>query len=175
MRSLWSDEDPTIRVRSRSICALIAKHILHKDRLRESELTWLQNVLGESSNAIYNSLENPSVVDNMNIDSFVYAVLSHDLPAVQTTSFVDTLAILMGVGEKTDTRIGSFRMGFSRLLQRAETDDHLREVADKLRRIYEAMFPSAAPEPLTSLSIGLQPLSWTDFPIPWRSTPTYHI
>ncbi|KAH9172719.1 hypothetical protein EDB89DRAFT_856587 [Lactarius sanguifluus] len=153
MRSLWADEDPAIRVTSRSICALLAKHILHKYPPRDSELAWLQDVLGESSNTIYNSLQDPPTVNNMNIDSFVYGVLSYptgDLPAAQATSFVDTLAILMGVGSKTAIRRGSFEGGLYGLLRRAENDDHLREVADKLREISKAMFPSAAPEPSTS-------------------------
>ncbi|KAH9074296.1 hypothetical protein EDB83DRAFT_2356101 [Lactarius deliciosus] len=153
MRSLWADEDPVIRVTSRSICALLAKHILHKYPPRDSELAWLQDVLGESSNTIYNSLQDPPTVNNMNIDSFVYGVLSYptgDLPAAQATSFVDTLAILMGVGSKTAIRRGSFEGGLFGLLRRVEKDDHLREVADKLREISQAMFPSAASEPSTS-------------------------
>ncbi|KAI9456352.1 hypothetical protein BJY52DRAFT_1276353 [Lactarius psammicola] len=153
MRSLWADEDPTIRVTSRSICALLAKHILHKYPPHDSDLAWLTDVLGVSSNTIYNSLEDPRTVNNMNIDSFVYGVLSYptdDLPAAQATSFVDTLAILMNVGSKSAIRRGSFEPGLSGLLRRAENDDRLRQIADKLRRISEAMFPSAAPKPSTS-------------------------
>ena len=154
MRSLWADKDPAIRVTSRSICALLARHILRKFPPHDSELAWLQDVLGESSNTIYNSLENLNTVDNMNIDSFVYGVLSHtsgDLPVEPATSFVDTLAILMSAGSKTVIRKRSFEEGFSELLRRAENDDRLREVAaDKLRRISEAMFRSAAPKPSTS-------------------------
>ncbi|KAF8269478.1 hypothetical protein EI94DRAFT_1725110 [Lactarius quietus] len=153
MRSLWADKDPAIRVTSRSICALLARPILHKYPPRDSELAWLQDVLGETSNTIYNSLQNPRTVNNMNIDSFVYSVLSDptgDLPAAQATSFVDTLAILMSAaGSQTAIRRNSFEGGFSELLRRAENDDHLREVAVKLRRIFEAMFHSAAPKPST--------------------------
>jgi hypothetical protein len=157
MRSLWADEDPAIRVTSRSICALLTRPILHKSLLRDSELAWLQEVLGESSNRIYNSLESPQTVNNMNIDSFVYGVLSYqtgepdDFPVAQATSFVDTLAILMNAGGTTGIRKSLFERGFSELLRRANDNNRLREVADNLRRIYEAMFP-AAPNPSTSYS-----------------------
>ena len=157
MRSLWADKDPAIRVTSRSICALLARPILHKYPPRESELAWLQDVLGESSNTIYNSLQNPHTVNTMNTDSFVYGVLSDttdDLPAAQATSFVETLAMLMSAGSGTTIRKSLFEGGFSELLQRAESDNHLlvHKVADKLRRIFEAVFPrpSAALKPSTS-------------------------
>ena len=153
MRSLWVDADPSIRVTSRSICALLARHILRKSPLHESEVAWLEDVLGESSNAIYNSLQDVSAVDDMNVDSFVYGVLSHsteDLPVAEATSFVDTLAILMNAGSKTALRRSIFEGDFTRLLRRAQKKDHLCAIVDKLRRISEAMFPSAAPKPSTS-------------------------
>ena len=152
MRSLWADKDPAIRVTSRSICALLARPILHKYPPRESELAWLQDVLGKSSNTIYNSLQNPLTVNNMNVDSFVYGVLSDltgDLPVAQATSFVDTLAVLMNAGSKTAIRRSLFEGGFSELLRRVD-NNHPRAVADKLRKIFEAMFPSAVPKPSTS-------------------------
>jgi hypothetical protein len=86
----------------------------------------------------------------MNIDSFAYGVLSYetgDLPAEPAVAFVDTLAILMNAGDKTAIRKSSFETGFSELLRRAENDHHLREVADKLRRISEAMFHSPPTNP----------------------------
>jgi hypothetical protein len=70
-----------------------------------------------------------------------------DLPAEPAVSFVDTLAILMNAGDKTAIRKGPFEIGFSELLHRAENEDHLGEVADKLRRISEAMFHSAPARP----------------------------
>ncbi|KAH9018713.1 hypothetical protein EDB85DRAFT_600337 [Lactarius pseudohatsudake] len=148
MRSLWADEDPAIRVTSRSICALLARRLLHKYPPRESELAWLQDILGETSNTIYNSLENPRTVDNMNIDSFTYGVLSYqtgDLPDEAATSFVDTLAILMGAGSMTALHRGHLEEGFSELLRRAKNKGHPCEIADKLRKISEAIFRSEAP------------------------------
>ncbi|KAH9054828.1 hypothetical protein EDB87DRAFT_1644897 [Lactarius vividus] len=150
MRSLWADKDPSIRVTSRSICALLARRILRKYPLHESELAWLQDILGESSNTIYNSLGNSRSVDDMNIDSFTYGILSYqtaDLPDEVATSFVDTLAILMDAGSKTTLHRGNLEGGFSELLRRAKNKDHPCEVADKLRKISEAIFRSAAPTP----------------------------
>ena len=153
MWTLWTDTDPAIRITSRSICALLASHILHKPSLRDSDLAWLQDVLGQSSNRIYNSLGDRSTVDNMNIDSFVYGALSYptgDLPVESAASFVDTLAILMSAGDKTAIRRSIFDGGLSGLLRRAENDDRLLEVADQLWRISEAMFPPGAPNAPTS-------------------------
>jgi hypothetical protein len=52
MRALWHYSDTTIRVISRTICALIAKQVLRINQLREPELRWLQEVTGEISNGI---------------------------------------------------------------------------------------------------------------------------
>ena len=148
MRPLWADRDPTIRVTSRSICALLARHIKYPPR--DSELAWLQDVLGQPPTAIHNALEGHGHVGNMNIDSFAHGVLSSeagDLPAETAVTFVDTLAILMNAGDRTAIQRSSFETGFSELLQRARNDDHLRGLVVKLRRISEAMFhpPPANP------------------------------
>jgi hypothetical protein len=52
MRPLWADTDPHIRIISRSICALLARHLVRKQPLEEPELAWLQEVIGKSSNTI---------------------------------------------------------------------------------------------------------------------------
>jgi hypothetical protein len=143
MRPLWTDKDPTIRVTSRSICALLARHIKYPPR--DSELAWLQDVLGQPPTTIHNALEGLGNVDNMNIDSFAHGVLSGetgDLPAEPAVAFVDTLAILMNARDKTAILENPFKQGFSELLRRAENDHHLREVANKLHRVSEAMFRS---------------------------------
>ena len=150
MRALWADEDPAIRVTSRSICALLARHILRNPRTRNSEsrLLWLQDVLGESSSTIINSLENLITADKMNVDAFVYGVLSYptgDLPVAQVSRFVDTLAILMNTGSNTAGHKKAFEEGVSGLVRRAEYDERLRAVADKLRKTSELVFPFAVP------------------------------
>ena len=150
MRALWADTDPAIRLVSRSICALLARHLLRKDPLEESELAWLQDVMGKPSNTIYNSLNDLAKADVMNLDSYVYGVLSHDaddLPVKEATIFLDTLAILACAGSQVTFRRDVLEQGISSLMRRAEEEDcRLLEVVGKLCRIYEAVFkfPSAS-------------------------------
>ena len=97
MRPLWADTDPDIRIVSRSICALLARHLVRKQRLEESELAWLQEVMGISSNTIFNSLrlDDISKADSMIFDSYVYDVLSNqmvDPPAKAATVFMEMVA-----------------------------------------------------------------------------------
>ena len=96
MRILWTDDDPVIRVTSLSICALLAKHFL---REYPPDLAWLEDVLGESRNTIFTSLNDLATVDSMNIDSFVHGVLSSDQSdsdnLLNDQVFVETLLILM--------------------------------------------------------------------------------
>ncbi|KAI9439792.1 hypothetical protein H4582DRAFT_1942943 [Lactarius indigo] len=145
-----------IRVTSRSICALLVRRILRNRPTRGSELLWLQDVLGESSNTILNSLGNLTTVDHMNVDSFVYGILSYptgDLPVAQVTCFVDTLAILMNAGGKMAIiHKNIFEEGLSELFRRAEHDSRLHAVVEKLRTTSKSVFPAAAPEPKLSIS-----------------------
>ena len=104
MRGLWDDSDTTIRVTSRSICALLAKQVVRDggDTLGEPQIHWLQAVTGGDLNRMYNS--DPPTLDRMIIKSFVYEVFSKlevdgDLP---TESFKETLAILLDVGTDAD-------------------------------------------------------------------------
>ncbi|KAN0130500.1 hypothetical protein V8E53_011586 [Lactarius tabidus] len=151
MRTLWADTDPAIRVTSRSICALLARSILLTSPPRGSGLVWLCHVLRQLPNTIYkaHNSKDISTLDNMNVDSFVHGVLSNepdDLPPESLKIFVDTLAILMNAEDRTAIRRRPFEKGLSELLRRVE-DGRLSEVADKLRRISEAMFPSTDSEP----------------------------
>jgi hypothetical protein len=137
MRTLWADGDPSIRLVSRSICALLARQLLRRHRLEQSELAWLQDVTGESSNTIFNSLGDLPTVDHINLDAYVYGVLScqtDDLPVKQATFFAETVTIL--------TSTGSVRI--SGLLRRAnDQNNRLREVAEQLRRIYARSRPES--------------------------------
>ena len=158
MRELWAYGDPTIRMTARSICALLAKPLLHKDRwqLEQPELAWLQDVLGELSRTIYDQLGDYTVVDDINIDSFVYGVFSHqtgfsDLPSTQATSFIETLAILMSAGTGTritDIRRETFDVKLEYLIQRVDGNGHQYRdnIVHKLRRIFQDIFPSAGPQ-----------------------------
>jgi Family of unknown function (DUF6535) len=144
MRALWADTDPSIRLVSRSICALLARYFLRKYPLERSELAWLQDVMGKPSSAIYNSLDDLAKADTMNLDSYVYGVLSHDtddLPIEEATIFMDTLAILASAGSQVTFRRSVLEVGIFSLMKRAEEEDgHLLDVVEKLRRIYQAVF-----------------------------------
>lgn len=150
MRPLWGDADPSIRIVSRSICALLARYLLRKYPHEESELAWLQNVFGRSTHTIFNSLPNLAAVDYMNLDAYVYGVLSHqtnDLSSKQATSFMATLTILTSTagGERVFRR--SVAEGeITAFVRRAnEQDNRLREVVEPLRRIFEGVFTAPTP------------------------------
>jgi uncharacterized protein DUF6535 len=106
MRALWRDSDTTIRVISRSICALIARQVLRIYPLGEADQRWLQEVIGETSNRIYNA--EVVIRDQMNLNSFVYGVFSgqvDDLSTEDALCFKKTLAILLDV--RTDPHFAS--------------------------------------------------------------------
>ena len=126
MRALWADTGPAIRLISRSIYELLARHLLHKDPLEESELAWLQDVMGKPSNTIHNSLHDLAKADAMNLDSYVYGVLSHDaddLPVKEATIFLDTLAILACAGDQVTFYRDVLEQGISSLMRWAEEED----------------------------------------------------
>ena|SRR6266702_6752319 len=148
MRSLLADKDPTICVTSHSICALLARHILHKYPPRDSGLAWLQDVLGQPSNTIYNALENLGTVDMTRLFMASFHIRRATF-RLRRPSFVDTLAVLMRTGSETAIHRGAFEGGLSEFLRRAEIEDHLREVPDKLCRISEVISPTGL-ESLTS-------------------------
>jgi hypothetical protein len=151
MRTLWADSDPSIRITARSICALLAKHLLHKHILEESELAWLQEVMAMPSNTIFNALGNSSAVDSMNLNAYVYGVLSRqteDLPTRQATSFLETMSILTNARGDFVFRGVIIEGGISALIQRADGQDgRLGEVIGQLRRAYERASPSPTPTP----------------------------
>lgn len=157
MREFWANRDPTIRMTARSICALLAKYLSRKDseQIGQPELAWLEDVLGKRSGIIYSQLGNYTALDNMAIDSFVYGSLSHqtdysDLPFAQATSesFIESLVILTNSGTRIDDihrDIRVFADKFGSLVRRVEGSSHQHRdsVVDKLRRIFQDVFPSA--------------------------------
>jgi hypothetical protein len=116
--------------------------------------------MGKSSNTIFNSLDNLAKADSMNLDAYVYGVLSHqtvDLPTGVATFFMEMVAILASAGSQATFRRSVLEGGISSLMQRAEEQEgDLREVVGKLRRVLETVFPSAAQEPRISNSLNRQ-------------------
>jgi hypothetical protein len=99
MRRLWNDSNNSIRITSRSICALVARQVLRKRRIKDADLTWLEEVTGESSNAIHEA--NRPIRDQMNFRSFVLGALPNYANHLSTDDdllFKKTLAILLDVG-----------------------------------------------------------------------------
>ncbi|KAI0279002.1 hypothetical protein BGY98DRAFT_970746, partial [Russula aff. rugulosa BPL654] len=126
MRPLWADTDPHVRIVSRSICALLARHLVRKQPLEEPELAWLQEVMGKSSNTIFNSLDDISKADSMNFDSYIYGVLANQSSESQA-------AFRRSVLER-------------RISESAESN----EVIGRLHRVLETVFPSVVDEPRIS-------------------------
>jgi hypothetical protein len=124
MRALWKDDNNSIRITSRSICALIAIRVGRKDRLQEEELRWLQDVTGETRRDISNA--DVKTRGRMNFKSFVYGALSNqvgDLPTEDATSFRETLAILLDVRTDPHFDLRSSRDRLSEEVRRIYEDD----------------------------------------------------
>jgi Family of unknown function (DUF6535) len=138
MRALWEDNNFTIRVISRSICALIAKQVVSEERLEEPQLRWLQEVTG--SRAVYDA--NPDRRNRMNFKSFVRGVFptnqEGDLPTEDAASFKETLGILLDVKDDANFET-NFQNRLSEKVQQIHQDDPKEsgDVVNKLR----AMFP----------------------------------
>ena len=141
MRPLWADTDPSTRVISRSICALLARHLLHKYSLELVELAWLEEVMAKPSNTIYNGHNNHAVVDSMNADAFVDGVFLYqrgDLPNELVISFKDTLMVLMNTNNRASVHPDSFDDELSYHIQRIEQENEYQDrdnVVGQLRRM----------------------------------------
>jgi len=144
MRALWADTDPAIRLVSRSICALLARHLLLRPNGREEpELDWLKEVVGSPPNAGDNYFDDIVTVDRMNLKSFVYGVLSiqtDKLSSKDATVFAETLAILMNAGGRTSLSRDIFEEQLTAFVHWTENDDdkHRDEVIGKLRDMLQA-------------------------------------
>src|SRR5713226_3232350 len=189
MRTLWDDSDTSIRVTSRSICALVARQVIREPRQprqligepqQDPQLRWLTEVIGETEDAILNA--DVATLDHINLKSFVYGVLSKQvgsLPTEDTTSFEETLAILLDA--QTDDHIDTnFQSRLSTAVQRIREDRSAitDNVVDKLRLMFpfllEAPAPSAsnpvASNPVASTQVASDPTSTThSAPLPASS------
>ena len=149
MRAWLDSSDTTIRVASRSICALLAKQVLREEWLEEQQLRWLQEVTG--SRAVY--IADPETKNRLNFKSFVNGVLSNqegNLPTEDLKTFKETLAILLDVGSDAhfaETDIQSRQ----RLSEKVGWIHHgdpegSGDVVDKLRAMFPFL-PEHFPEP----------------------------
>ena len=135
MGTLWRDSDATIRVISRSICALLAKQVVRQE-LEEPQIVWLEAVTGENRNRMYNS--DVPTKGWMILKSFVYGVLSNQHGGLPIESFKETLAILL------DVRTDIFdEAAFNTRLEEAiewiqRHDPQSSVVVDELRTIFPA-------------------------------------
>ena len=171
MRTLWDDSDTSIRVTSRSICALIARQVGRINRLEDGDyrsleaedLRWLEDITGEMSHDILNA--NVEALDRMNFKSFVYGVLSNqvgDLPVVDATSFRETLAILLDVRTDPDFDLPSSRSRLTAEVIRIHQDDPQgnRDVVNGLLSMFP-FIPPPFPEPIYPSAPLLPPLTST--------------
>ena len=156
MRLLWGDMDDSIRISSRSICALVARQVVRKQRLKGAVLSWLQEVTGEPSHSILEA--GVTVLDQMNFKSFVNGALPHrNFSDEDTTVFNETLAILLGI--RTDgpdhftTR--DWQTQLSEEVGRIQRYDYHggSEIFDRLRLV----FPSL-PHPVTTSAHPVVPI-----------------
>ena len=149
MRALWHDGDTTIRIISRSICALIAKQMF-TIQLEEPVLRWLQEVTGETSNRIFNA----EIVtrNRINLRSFVYGVLSSQADHLSTEDelcFKETLAILLDVRTDPDFDLPSSQSRLSAEVRQICQDDPQgsRDVVNRLLSMFP-FIPPPSPVPI---------------------------
>lgn len=162
MQVLWGDQDPAVRVTSRSICALFARRLMREFLLSGSN--WLHHVIGGPLEVILRSHDNIPALDRMNRISFVFGVLKYPahLPEEQVTCFKQTLAILMDAGFDSERSFDRaiFHRDLSTLLEAIKQDgrEGHDKVAGRLRLMFRNFLPAAAapyePDPRLDLSPG---------------------
>jgi uncharacterized protein DUF6535 len=145
MRTLWDDSDTTIRVTSRSICALVARQVI-RGPLEQPHLRWLGEL---TSPAIFDT--DVKTLDHFNLKSFVSGVLSKQvehLPIEDAISFKETLAILLGVRSNAcfDTK-SEFQSRLSAEFRRMREDVPVitDDVVDKLHSMFPFLLETPAP------------------------------
>jgi hypothetical protein len=117
---------------------LLARCLLLRRLLGALELGWLQGIIGESTNAIFNA--NPATQNRMNLNAFVYGILANqgeDLRAGHAITFTETLAILLDAGTQSPYDSTEFQEQLSDFIQEIENDATAgsTRVVEKLRRM----------------------------------------
>ena len=152
MQLLWADTDPSIRIISRSICALLARHLLRKRPLEGVELAWLEEVMAKPSNTIFNGHNNHAAVDSMNADAFVDGVFLYqrgDLPNELVISFKDTLMVLMNTNNRAFVHPDTFDGWLFYHIERIEQENVHRDrdnVVRQLRRMSSSIAGTSRPQ-----------------------------
>jgi hypothetical protein len=155
MRVLWNDRDDSIRIISRSICALVARQVFRKRRIEEADLSWLQEITGEPSNAILEV--DVTLRDQMNFKSFVCGALpnyANHLSIEDARPFKETLAILLDIRADSLIFTPDWQTRLSEEVGRIQQYDPEggREVFDRLHSMFPSL--SAAPSVNTTPSIN---------------------
>ena len=150
VRGLWADNDPAVRVTSRSICTHLARHLLRRHPLEKSEQTWLHEIMGDPASETYPP-DRVAIADHRNLMSFVYGVLSnctYDFFNVKSiTRFAESLAVLMNAGRSAALNRDIFEGELTSLIEQVENTDHRNrdEVVEKLRKMFR-VFLSVGPQ-----------------------------
>jgi hypothetical protein len=185
---LWNNIDNSIRITSRSICALVARQVVRKRRrggIEDADISWLQEVSGSPSDVIREA--GGTVLDQIIFKSFVFGALPNNaihLSVEDATSFKETLAILLDI--RTNIRNFTTRDWQIRLSEEAgriqQYDPNgAREVLHRLHSVFpappvniarsipssthtEGPYPPVVPTPRSASSYS--------FPVP-RSAPSH--
>ena len=157
VRRLWTDNDPAVRVTSRSICTHLAGLLLRKHPLERSEQTWLQEIMGDPESQTYPP-DRVAIADHRNLMSFVYGVLSncaYDFNVKSITRFAESLAVLMNAGRSAALNRDIFEAELTLLIEQVENGDHHNrdEVVDRLRKMFH-VFLHVDPHQITELNRG---------------------
>ncbi|KAF8493462.1 hypothetical protein F5888DRAFT_1636622 [Russula emetica] len=148
VRKLWADYNPAIRIFSRSICAHLSRNIIRKSKPDNSEQSWLRKyVRKKPEDAIFDpQLPNHlSTWDHFILESFVYGVFPCLKDALfimpeHAACFVETLAVLMNVGNRGALSKEIFSEEIVSFIEWAKEGDHVHdehhEVAAKLDQLF---------------------------------------
>lgn len=148
VRKLWDDNDPAIRIFSRSICAHLSRNILRK-KPDAFEKSWLKAFVGKKSedpDFDPKSLDHLSKWDHLILESFVFGVFPRlqdclDKPKL-AACFVETLAVLMNAGNSGAVSREIFYEGVFSFIDWAKRndDEYHDEVAAKLEKWFTKFF-----------------------------------
>ena len=148
VQKLWDDDDPAIRIFSRSICAHLSRNILRKSYPDNSEWIWLKAFVGKPEDANLNpqSPHDLSKWDYFILESFVFGVFPclKDVLVVKPEHpcFVETLAVLMNAGNSVKLSKEIFFEEIFSFIEWAKENDHEHhgEVAAKLDQLFRKFF-----------------------------------